>query len=146
MAVTDQRKYVETRIKTAPPEELTVIVFDVLIQASTRAVERMRENPADVQFIHDELRRAQQAVATLMGSLNFDVGGTLARNLFRMYEYWHHELVTANMQKSPNRIERLLPDFKEFRSTWAEANRRFREMQRGTGTQGTTKGGFSAVG
>lgn len=142
----DQRKYLETRIKTAPPEELTIIVFDVLIQSATKAAERMRESPGDVQVIHDELRRAQQAVATLMGSLNFDIGGSLARSLFRMYEFWHHELVTANLQKSPGRVERLLPDFKEFRATWAEANRRFREMKRATGTDGQPSGGFAAIG
>jgi flagellar secretion chaperone FliS len=141
-----ERKYLETRIKTAAPEELTLIVFDVLVQSSMKAVERMREDPGDIQTIHDELRRAQQAIATLMGSLNFDIGGDLAKSLFRMYEFWHHELVMANMQKSAIRVERLIPDFKSLRETWAEANRRWRAMQRADGTSGAAPGGFAAVG
>jgi flagellar protein FliS len=146
MPLPDQRKYLETRIKTAPPEELTIIIFDVLIQSASKAVDRMRNAPGDIQSIHNELRRSQQAVATLMGSLNFEIGGDLARSLFRMYEFWYHELVMANLQKSPGRVERLLPDFKAFRSTWSEANRRFREMQRGNGTEGKSQGGFAAIG
>lgn len=141
-----EHKYLETRIKTAAPEELILIIYDVLIQSASKAVEKMRETPGDVQGVHDDLRRAQRAVTTLMGSLNFEVGGDLAKSLFRMYEFWHHELVMANMQKSPSRVERLLPDFKEFRNTWTEANRRWRSMQRADGTTGTSQGGFVAIG
>lgn len=141
------RKYLETRIKTAAPEELTLIVFDVLIQCSSKAVEKMRQTPGDVQGIHDELRRAQMAVATLMGALDFDIGGSLAKSLFRMYEFWHHELVTANLQKSPGKVERLLPDFKGVRETWAEANVKWRALQRAEVTSGKVEGGgFAAVG
>jgi flagellar protein FliS len=141
-----ERKYLETRVKTAAPEELTLIVFDVLIQASSKAVERMRDEPGDIQAIHDDLRRAQQAIATLMGSLNFDIGGDLAKSLFRMYEFWHHELVMANMAKTPGRVERLLPDFKSLRETWAEANRRWRTMQQADAKTEAGQGGFAAVG
>ena len=54
-----ERKYLEARIKTATPEELTLIVYDVLIQSASKAIEKMREAPGDVQGIHDDLRRAQ---------------------------------------------------------------------------------------
>lgn len=138
-------KYLETKILTASPEELTLIVFDVLIMSSTKAVERLAVNAADVQGIHDELRRAQRALALLMGSLNFEIGGELATNLFRVYEYWHHELVLANMQKSAQRVERLLPDFKEYRQTWAEAQKR-RRSQIGSAPLSAKTGGFVAVG
>jgi flagellar secretion chaperone FliS len=142
-----ERKYIEARVKTASPEELTVIVYDVLVQSAQKGIETMRETPSDIQLIHDHLRRAQQAVATLMGSLNFEIGGELAHSLFRMYSFWHHELVMANMEKSAVRIERLLTDFKEFRETWAEANRRWRAAQQADGTTGVAAGGgFTAVG
>lgn len=138
-------KYLETKILTASPEELTLIVFDVLILSSTKALEKLSMNVGDVQGIHDELRRAQRALALLMGSLNFEVGGELAKNLFRVYEFWHHELVLANMQKSRERIERLLPDFKDYRQTWAEAHKRRRAELGATSTPAAT-GGFVAVG
>jgi flagellar protein FliS len=139
-------KYLETKILTASKEELTLITFDVLILSSTKALERLHETPDDIQGIHTELRRAQRALAILMGSLNFEIGGTLAVNLFRIYEFWHHELVLANMQKAPERIERILPDFKEYRLTWAEAQRRRRIELGAQSKSPSPQGGFVAVG
>lgn len=149
MATSADFKYLETKILTASPEELTLIVFDVLILSSTKALDKMKVALGDTQGIHDELRRAQRALALLMGSLNFEIGGNLSTNLFRVYEFWHHELVLANMQKDPDRVERLIPAFKEYRVTWAEAQRLRRIEVSQTQMQQPSappQGGFVAVG
>jgi flagellar protein FliS len=148
MAMSADFKYLETKILTASPEELTLIVFDVLILSSTKALDKMKLSLGDTQGIHDDLRRAQRALALLMGSLNFEIGGNLSTNLFRVYEFWHHELVLANMQKAPERVERLLPNFKEYRVAWAEAQRlrRIELAQAPVPQPGVQQSGFVAVG
>jgi flagellar protein FliS len=140
-------RYLETKIMTATPEELTLIIFDVLIMSSTKAVDKLTNSLNDIQGIHDDLRRAQRALALLMGSLNFEIGGDLAQSLFKVYEYWHHELVLANMQKAAERVTRLLPDFKAYRETWAEAHRivRAQSANAAVGARPATSG-FAAVG
>jgi flagellin-specific chaperone FliS len=80
-----------------------------------------------------------------MGSLDMEIGGEVARNLFRVYEFWHHELVMANMQKSAVRVERLLPNFKDYRQMWVTAITEFKAMQR-TPAAVPQSGGFAAVG
>jgi flagellar protein FliS len=139
-------KYLETKIMTASKEELTLITFDFLILSATKALDKLHNAPRDIQGIHDELRRAQRAIAVLMGSLNFEIGGELALNLFRVYEFWHRQLVLANLQKDSERVERLLPFFKEYRYTWAEAQRCFRAEQVSSGQSATASGSFLAVG
>ncbi len=140
-------RYLETKIMTAAPEELTLIVFDVLIISSTKAIDKLNNSLGDVQGIHDDLRRGQRALALLMGSLDFDIGGELARNLFRVYEFWHHELVLANMQKAAERVERILPDFKAYRETWAEAHRIVKAQNAAASAAGRpASSGFAAVG
>jgi len=139
-------KYLETKILTASKEELTLITFDFLILSATKALEKLRNSPKDIQGIHDNLRRSQRAIALLMGSLNFEIGGELAVNLFRVYEFWHKQLVLANLQKDPERVERLLPFFKEYRVTWAEAQRRFRAEQVNAEQPAAPSGSFVAVG
>ena len=79
-----------------------------------------------------------------MGSLRFEIDNNLARDIFRIYEYWHHELFMANMQKSATVIEQLLPQMKSYRETWAEANRRYRAER--IAQRGPNEGGFVAVG
>jgi flagellin-specific chaperone FliS len=50
----------------------------------------------------------------------------------------------ANMQKDPVRIERILPNFKDYREMWRQAVGEFKQQQREqTGVQGH---GFAAVG
>jgi len=136
--------YLRTRLKTAAPEELTIITFDVLINSTSKAIAGLKSPVLDVEAIHADLRRAQRAAALLMGSLRFEVDNALASNIFRIYEYWHHELFMANMRKSPDVIEQLLPQMKDYRQTWSEANRRYRAEKANSAIQ--TDGGFVAVG
>jgi flagellar biosynthetic protein FliS len=136
--------YLQTRLKTAAPEELTIITFDVLINSTTRAIVGLRKPELDIQVIHNDLRRGQRAAALLMGSLNFDIDPELGRTIFRIYEYWHHELFVANMKKSADVIEELLPQMKSYRATWVEANRRFRAEK--SVPIAHIAGGFVAVG
>src|ERR1700740_2029600 len=125
MRASAEQKYLETSIATASKEDLIVKIFDVLIIAAQQALEKLTNNRDDITGIHKALLRAQRACSLLMGSLDMEVGGELSKNLFRVYEFWHHELVMANMQKDPVRVERLLPYFKDYRQTWQQAVTQF---------------------
>lgn len=140
----DQR-YLETSIATASKEDLIVKIFDILVLASTQALEKLRNDRGDIEGIHKALLRAQRALCLLMGSLDMDIGGEVARNLFRVYEFWHHELVLANMQKDPDRVERILPNFKDYRQMWAQAVTQFKAMHQ-PAVHAEAGGGFAAVG
>lgn len=144
MKRTAEQQYLETSIATASKEDLIVKIFDILVLATTQGLEKLNNDRNDIEGIHKALLRAQRALALLMGSLDMEVGGEIARNLFRVYEFWHHELVMANMQKDPVRIERILPNFKDYREMWRQAVTEFKQQQREqTGVQGH---GFAAVG
>ena len=137
--------YLETSIATASKEDLIVKIFDILVLASTQALDKLRTQRDDIEGIHKALLRAQRALALLMGSLDMEIGGEVARNLFRVYEFWHHELVMANMQKDPVRVERLLPNFKDYREMWAQAVLQFKAMQQEQHPQVAAGQGFAAV-
>ena len=124
-----EQKYLETSIATASPEDLIVKIFDVLVIASQQAHEKLVGDRDDIESIHKALLRAQRACSLLMGSLDMEIGGELAKNLFRVYEFWHHELVMANMQKDPARVERVLGYAKDYRATWAQAIAQFKAQK-----------------
>ncbi|HLX25708.1 MAG TPA: flagellar export chaperone FliS [Candidatus Cybelea sp.] len=140
----DQR-YLETSIATAAPEDLIVKIFDVLIIASRQAHEKLLNERNDIEGIHKALLRAQRACCLLMGALNMDIGGDLAKNLFRVYEFWHHELVMTNMQKDITRLERVMPYFKDYRETWQQAVSIFK-AQRLANQEAGMGGSFASVG
>ncbi len=120
------QRYLETSIATASKEDLIVKIYDALIIAAKQAQEKLVHERGDIEGIHKALLRAQRACCLLMGSLDMEIGGDLARNLFRVYEFWHHELVMANMQKDPSRVERVLKYFEEYRVTWQKAVTQFK--------------------
>lgn len=119
-------KYLEASFSTLSREDLMVKVFDAIVMFSRQAIEKIKAAPNDIQGRHDLLRRAQRACAVAMGSIDFELGGELARSNFSLYEFWHHELVMANIEGSANRIEGVLPQMQEIRDAWAEAVRRFK--------------------
>lgn len=140
------QQYLETSIATSSKEDLIVKIFDILILASTQAAEKLRGDRDDIEGIHRCLLRAQRALCLLMGSLDMEIGGEVARNLFRVYEFWHHELVMANMQKDVVRVERLLPNFKDYRQMWMQAIGEFKAMQNDRPVPVASGSGFAAVG
>ena len=119
-------KYLEASINSASPEELIVRIYDALLLFCRQALEVMELHPGDIQGRHDALRRAQRACATLMGSLRIDLDSDIPGNLLRIYEFWHHQLVVANMQNDPQKVRELLPMVAGMRETWAEAVKRYR--------------------
>jgi flagellar protein FliS len=140
-----EQQYLETSIATASKEDLILKVFDFLVLNATQALEKLKNDREDIEGIHKALLRAQRALALLMGSLDMEIGGEISRNLFRVYEFWHHELVMANMQKDPVRVERILPNFVDYRKMWGEAISQFKVMQNQTPSPVTGQG-FAAVG
>ena len=146
MKSTADQKYLETSITSASKEDLIVKIFDVLVLASTQALDKLKTDRNDIEGIHKSLLRAQRALALLMGSLDMEIGGEVARNLFRVYEFWHHELVLANMQKDAHRVERILPDFKDYRQMWSQAIAQFKATHSSQAAQAAAGGGFAAVG
>ncbi|MBV8600519.1 MAG: flagellar export chaperone FliS [Candidatus Eremiobacteraeota bacterium] len=122
-------KYLETSLNTAPKEELILRVYDALIMLSRQAVEKLNNDPGNIEGIHNLLLRSQRACIELIGGLNFEIGGELAQNLNLVYAYWHRELVRANMEQDATRIDKILPDIIDYRKTWAEAIKEWRKQQ-----------------
>jgi flagellar secretion chaperone FliS len=146
MKTTAGQKYLETSISTASKEDLIIKIFDVLVLASTQALDKLESDLNDIEYIHKALLRAQRACTLLIGSLDLDVGGDLAKNLLRVYEFWHHELVMANMQKDPQRVRRVLGFAKEYRETWGTAVAQFKAQKKAAAqpTGHATTGGASS--
>lgn len=119
-------RYLEASINSASPEELIIKVYDALLLFARQAIEVMDSRPSDIQGRHDLLRRAQRACALLMGSLRLDLDSEIPGNLFRIYEFWHHELVAANMRGDAKRVRDILPLVTSMRETWVEAIKRYR--------------------
>ncbi len=139
------RSYRETQVKTANQGRLVVMLYDGAIRFLNQALEGLQEQPRRVDRISHNIIRAQDIVAELMTSLDFEEGGEIARSLFSLYVYMNRRLLEANIRKDTailKEVRRLLTD---LRSAWAQLAGQ-KNAEAGTaGGGGGREGGESGI-
>ncbi|MBA7679772.1 hypothetical protein ES703_88076 [subsurface metagenome] len=55
-----------------------------------------------------------------MVSLDFEKGGEIAKNLFRLYMYMNRKLLDANINKDRGPLEEVKKLLQELRAAWTE--------------------------
>ncbi|MDA8426272.1 MAG: flagellar export chaperone FliS [Treponema sp.] len=117
--------YRETRVKTASPGQLLVMLYDEAVKQCDIAVSLLGEEgkpgPESIERINAALGKAQDIVTELMASLDFEAGGDIAQNLFSLYVWFGHEILEANIAKDVARVKAVRTMLAELRSAWAEA-------------------------
>ncbi|HOX32662.1 MAG TPA: flagellar export chaperone FliS [Spirochaetales bacterium] len=116
--------YRETRVKTASPGQLVVMLYDEALKQCDKAIELAGEGakpkPEHIERINAALGKAQDVITELMASLDFDAGGEIAQNLFSLYVWFGRELLEANIAKDTARVKSVRGMLAELRVAWAE--------------------------
>jgi flagellar protein FliS len=113
------KQYEAQQIMTASKEQLLVMLYDGAIRFCKIAKKGIHEK--DYEKSNTHLLKAQNIIAEFMASLDLKIGGAVAENLMTLYEYLHHELIQANIQKDTARIDDVLGHLVELRQTWVKA-------------------------
>ncbi|GIV07321.1 MAG: flagellar protein FliS [Fimbriimonadales bacterium] len=114
--VNGYERYLETAVETASPARLIVMLYDGVIRFIHEAAHAMRQRDYETQ--NTKLLRAQKILAELISSLDFDKGGEIAENLFRLYTYMYNQLVQANIDDSIENLEHVTALLSELREAW----------------------------
>ncbi|MFN4033739.1 MAG: flagellar export chaperone FliS [Fimbriimonadales bacterium] len=114
--VNGYERYLETAVETASPARLIVMLYDGAIRFVNEAAYAMRQRDYETQ--NTKLLRAQKILAELISSLDFDKGGEIAENLFRLYTYMYNRLVEANINDSVETLEHVTRLLSELREAW----------------------------
>lgn len=110
--------YKSTQIETASQEKILLMLYDGCIKYTRQAKHAMLEE--EYQDSHEKLIQAQDIVTELMSSLDMDVGGEVAQELYQLYDFCLHNLIQANVEKDSSRIEDVLAVLEELKETWDE--------------------------
>ena len=73
--------------------------------------------------VNNAIIKAQDIIAELMSSLNFEKGGDMAGNLFNLYMFFNGQLMEANYQKKHEPILNVRRLMAELREAWEEISR-----------------------
>ncbi len=114
-----QQQYLQNQVQTASPEKLLIMLYDGAIQFVNKA--KLAMAAKNIEEIHNNIIGAQRIISEFMNTLDVEGGGELGQNLFSLYEYLHHQLVQANIQKDEAMLSEVLEHLKDLRNTWDQA-------------------------
>jgi flagellar protein FliS len=109
--------YKRVNVETASQGKLIVMLFNGAIQRAEEAKRQLEKG--GLQNVHNNLIRAQDIIAELRGALNMNAG-EIAVNLDRIYEYFQHLLIVANIRKEIAPIEECVNAMSMMRDTWRD--------------------------
>jgi flagellar protein FliS len=107
-------QYRQTAIQTAPPEQLVVMLYD----GAVRFLEQAKLSLQDGKDASEPLGRAQDIIVELASSIN-RTAGEVAENLARLYDFWIHWLLQAQIRRDPAKVGEVLGMVRELREAWA---------------------------
>jgi flagellar secretion chaperone FliS len=113
--------YKQNQVETATREEILIMLYDGAIRFLLLA-KKAHENK-DVQKRHENILRAQHIIQEFMSSLDMEIGGEVAQNLYRLYEYLHHQLIQFTLKKDVAMVDEVLDHLRSLKATWTEAIR-----------------------
>ncbi len=109
--------YLEQKILTARPEELTLMLYDGIMKFLKQA--KLYIEQKDVEKTNNSLMRAEDIVDELLVTLNMDY--EISQNLQSLYVFMRAQMVEANIKKDTNIIDEILELATVLRDTWKEA-------------------------
>jgi flagellar secretion chaperone FliS len=110
-------KYLEQKVMSARPEELTLMLYDGIIKFLGQV--KIFNDQNDAGKSHNANIRAQMIIEELRATLNPAI--EMAKGLDDIYEFMTYRLFEANVKKSNSMVDEVLDLAKDLRDTWKEA-------------------------
>lgn len=112
-------QYNNSKILTATPAELTLMLYDGAIKFCNIAVLAIEQK--DIEKSHINIRKAQKIIEYFRQTL--DMKYEVAEDFDRVYEYLERRLTEANVKKDGEILEEVNTHLRTMRDTWREVMR-----------------------
>lgn len=116
-AKTQQDSYLEHKVMSAKPHELTFMLYEGLVRFIKTAQLQNAQN--NIEKTSEALLRAQAIIVELQSTLNMDY--EVSNQLDALYDFMYERLVEANLKKVDSPMAEALEIAEQMRDTWKEA-------------------------
>ncbi len=114
-------QYKRQAVLTAPPVTIVSLLYGRPIRSLSRAELALTEKRFD--SAGRNIGRAQEIVGELLGALDMEAGGEIARNLQRLYTFALEGMMDANIKRSPPQIKQVRAVLTTLNEAWNEIAR-----------------------
>ena len=111
-----QKQYLRSKILTASPAELILILYDGYIQFCNQAISAIQKD--DYEEANNKIQKAERIIGELKISLNFKC--STAQDFDRIYTYILRRLHEANIYKDIDILKECIGHIKELKETWKQ--------------------------
>ncbi len=121
---TYQNSYQNNHVLTASKEQILIMLYDGAIRFVHQAEQAIDEGRTADKAV--AIGKAMAIVTEFSNTLNFEAGGEIAYDLYRLYDFVIRELTAANLRSDVKRlqgVEKILLDLREGFSGAIEINR-----------------------
>lgn len=108
--------YANSKIMTASPAELTLMLYEGAIKFCNIAIRAIEEN--DIQKAHDNIMKVENIIFEFQATL--DNKYPVAKEFDKVYNYLTQRLLQANLKKDKDILEEVLGHLRTMRDTWKE--------------------------
>ncbi|MEM6854237.1 MAG: flagellar export chaperone FliS [Planctomycetota bacterium] len=121
--------YLRTKIMTASPEELRLLLFDGCLKFCRQGKQELTQDKPNFESVYENFMRAQKIVLELSTSLNHQANPELCEKLSALYTYVYRLLVDANLQRDPKKADEAIQLLEYERETWQMMMQKTAQMQ-----------------
>lgn len=111
--------YANTKIQTATPAQLTLMLYDGAIKFCNLAINAVEEG--QIEMANTNIKKVEAIIAEFRATLNFKY--PVAKDFDNVYEYLGRRLLEANLHKDKEILEEVLSHLRVMRETWTEVMR-----------------------
>lgn len=108
--------YANTKIQTATPAQLTLMLYDGAIKFCNLAINAVEEG--QIEMANTNIKKVEAIIAEFRATLNFKY--PVAKDFDNVYEYLGRRLLEANLHKDKKILEEVLSHLRVMRETWTE--------------------------
>ena len=120
-------KYNNSKVLTASPAELTLMLYDGAIKFCNIAIMGIEQN--DIEKTHTNIRKVEKIIDEFRATL--DRKYPVAEDFERVYVYLLQRLLEANIKKDKAILEEVNMHLRSMRDNWKEVMRVNKEKGRG---------------
>lgn len=108
--------YANSKIMTASPAELTLMLYDGAIKFTNIAIVAIEKK--DIQKAHDNIVKTERVIREFQSTLDHKY--PVAEDFDKVYKYLRRRLHEANSKKDIAILEEVLEHLRTMRDTWKE--------------------------
>jgi len=123
------QQYKRMEVDTSDPMKLVVLLYEAAIKHINDAVGRIAAQDWAGKGL--AIGKAVDILVELSGSLNDEQGGEIATNLRNLYSFLVTELLSANREKDPAKLDKVAGMLGNLLSAWREVERTTRDQRFG---------------